>query len=238
MCHPGWCLSEQALALPQRRRVQHRMVTSGVGVAASRFYDLAAPLLVRAVDRGPRLGDVHCCVQPRWYTRPPGMALTSLHKFDYELDWYQERARACLEAGASVLVEAPTSAGKTTVAPNAISLCLQGGGDCRCAYTTPIKALSTQRYVELARKFGAKNVCLMFLCPYDAPAPQRIHRVQEEKEMSDREFAYCSHNNNTAVEETPMVASRRSDAALTLFPLIAHRLTPATAALGRPGGRW
>ena len=73
------------------------MVTSGVGVAASRFYDLAAPLLVRAVDRGPRLGDVHCCVQPRWYTRPPGMALTSLHKFDYELDWYQERARACLE---------------------------------------------------------------------------------------------------------------------------------------------
>jgi len=88
---------------------------------------------------------------------------TALAKFaaglDFELDDFQERACAALERGSGVLVAAPTGAGKTVVAEFAISLALASGT--KAFYTTPIKALSNQKYRDLAARFGAENVGLL-----------------------------------------------------------------------------
>ena len=57
-----------------------------------------------------------------------------------------------LEAGAGVLVAAPTGAGKTIVGECAIHLALAKGQ--KVFYTTPIKALSNQKFAELAARYG------------------------------------------------------------------------------------
>ncbi|WP_427017785.1 DEAD/DEAH box helicase [Pseudarthrobacter sp. P1] len=79
--------------------------------------------------------------------------------FGFELDDFQERACASLEAGRGVLVAAPTGAGKTIVGEFAVYLALAKGR--KAFYTTPIKALSNQKYSELALKYGHENVGLL-----------------------------------------------------------------------------
>ena len=74
-------------------------------------------------------------------------------------DDYQREACAHLEAGSGVLVAAPTGAGKTIVGEFAVFLALQRGQ--KCFYTTPIKALSNQKYADLVRRHGAANVGLL-----------------------------------------------------------------------------
>ena len=68
-------------------------------------------------------------------------------------------ACAHVEAGSGVLVAAPTGAGKTIVGEFAVFLALQTGR--KCFYTTPIKALSNQKYADLVRRHGAgqRRVC-------------------------------------------------------------------------------
>lgn len=73
-------------------------------------------------------------------------------------DPYQLEAIGALDAGESVLVAAPTGAGKTVVAEYAIARTL--AGDDRLFYTTPIKALSNQKYRDFCDRFGAENVGL------------------------------------------------------------------------------
>jgi ATP-dependent RNA helicase HelY len=58
-----------------------------------------------------------------------------------------------------VLVAAPTGAGKTVVGEFAAWLALQRGG--KTFYTTPIKALSNQKYGDFVEKHGASNVGLL-----------------------------------------------------------------------------
>ena len=77
----------------------------------------------------------------------------------FELDRFQREAIAALERGASVLVAAPTGSGKTVVAEEAVERALQAGR--RIFYTTPIKALSNQKYGDLARAHGAHRVGLL-----------------------------------------------------------------------------
>ena len=72
--------------------------------------------------------------------------------FPFELDPFQRQALACVERGESVLVSAHTSAGKTVVAQYAVALSLKRGQ--RVVYTSPIKALSNQKYRELFEAFG------------------------------------------------------------------------------------
>ena len=79
--------------------------------------------------------------------------------FSFELDDFQQQACASLEAGRGVLVAAPTGAGKTIVGEFAVYLALERG--LKAFYTTPIKALSNQKYGELALKYGAGNVGLL-----------------------------------------------------------------------------
>lgn len=59
----------------------------------------------------------------------------------------------------SVFVAAHTSAGKTVVAEYAIALAMRRAT--RCVYTSPIKALSNQKFRDFSLKFGAKNVGLV-----------------------------------------------------------------------------
>ncbi len=77
----------------------------------------------------------------------------------FPLDEFQQQACRALERGSSVLVCAPTGAGKTIVGEFAIQL---GRAQQRkCFYTTPIKALSNQKYTDLVRQHGAANVGLL-----------------------------------------------------------------------------
>jgi ATP-dependent RNA helicase HelY len=78
---------------------------------------------------------------------------------DFELDDFQRKACLSLQQGRGVLVAAPTGAGKTIVGEFAIYLALQRG--LKAFYTTPIKALSNQKYAELADKYGPENVGLL-----------------------------------------------------------------------------
>src|SRR5437588_9593503 len=79
--------------------------------------------------------------------------------YGFELDGFQERALDALDGGRSVLVAAPTGSGKTLVAEYAVAKALAEGG--KAFYTTPIKALSNQKYGDLARRHGAANVGLL-----------------------------------------------------------------------------
>ena len=78
---------------------------------------------------------------------------------DFTLDRFQLDAIAHLDAGASVLVAAPTGSGKTIVAEHAIDRALEAGR--RAFYTAPIKALSNQKYRDLAERIGASRVGLL-----------------------------------------------------------------------------
>ncbi|EXJ58711.1 hypothetical protein A1O7_06140 [Cladophialophora yegresii CBS 114405] len=70
----------------------------------------------------------------------------------FELDPFQQVSIASIERNESVLVSAHTSAGKTVVAEYAIAQCLKNNQ--RVIYTSPIKALSNQKYREFQADFG------------------------------------------------------------------------------------
>ena len=77
----------------------------------------------------------------------------------FPLDEFQEKACKALEAGSGVLVAAPTGAGKTIIGEFAIHLAVNSGQ--KVFYTTPIKALSNQKFAELAAKYGKEKVGLL-----------------------------------------------------------------------------
>ncbi|MDT4900135.1 MAG: ATP-dependent helicase HelY [Pseudonocardiales bacterium] len=79
--------------------------------------------------------------------------------YPFELDPFQTDACEALEDGYSVLVCAPTGAGKTIVGEFAVHLALAAGQ--KCFYTTPIKALSNQKYNDLVDRYGADKVGLL-----------------------------------------------------------------------------
>ena len=78
---------------------------------------------------------------------------------DATLDRFQTQAIDAVTRGMSVLVSAPTGAGKTVVAEAALWDAAAGGG--RAFYTTPIKALSNQKFADLSGLFGEQRVGLL-----------------------------------------------------------------------------
>ena len=82
-----------------------------------------------------------------------------MYKFDFELDDFQKEAVDYINNGKSVVVCAPTGAGKTCIAESAIQKALEE--NTRLFYTTPLKALSNQKFYDFGRKYGAGNVGLL-----------------------------------------------------------------------------
>ena len=82
-----------------------------------------------------------------------------MYEFPFELDDFQKEACKCISEGKSVVVCAPTGAGKTVIAEHAINCALE-----KCEkvfYTTPLKALSNQKYNDFAEKYGHDKVGLL-----------------------------------------------------------------------------
>jgi ATP-dependent RNA helicase HelY len=82
-----------------------------------------------------------------------------LELIDFALDPFQEQACNALAQGKGVLVAAPTGAGKTIVGEFAIHLAIENNQ--KVFYTTPIKALSNQKFAELVARYGADRVGLL-----------------------------------------------------------------------------
>jgi len=80
-------------------------------------------------------------------------------QYSFPLDEFQRQACRSLESGHGVLVAAPTGAGKTVIGEFAVHLALEA--DRKCFYTTPIKALSNQKYHDLVERYGSAQVGLL-----------------------------------------------------------------------------
>ncbi len=82
-----------------------------------------------------------------------------MYNFPFELDDFQKDACKYIDDGKSVVVCAPTGAGKTVIAQHAIHRALENGN--RIFYTTPLKALSNQKYYDFGQKYGTDKVGLL-----------------------------------------------------------------------------
>jgi ATP-dependent RNA helicase DOB1 len=72
--------------------------------------------------------------------------------YPFQLDPFQSVSIACLERNESILVSAHTSAGETAIAEYAIAMSFRDKQ--RVLYTSPLKALSNQKYRELSQEFS------------------------------------------------------------------------------------
>jgi ATP-dependent RNA helicase HelY len=84
---------------------------------------------------------------------------TFTRRYPFPLDPFQIEAIVAILEGSSVIVSAPTGAGKTLVAEFAILDALRAKR--RLAYTTPLKALSNQKYADFCRQFGVAEVGIL-----------------------------------------------------------------------------
>lgn len=95
---------------------------------------------------------IHKCVRPKNYVHKVlTEAVVPARTYKFQLDTFQRKSIECLERSESVLVSAHTSAGKTVIAEYAIALGLRDKQ--RVIYTSPIKALSNQKYRDLHEEF-------------------------------------------------------------------------------------
>src|SRR5579864_5707716 len=88
---------------------------------------------------------------------PELASFRALYEFDF--DDFQVASCDALNAGHGVLVAAPTGSGKTVIGEYAVHLALAQGR--KCFYTTPIKALSNQKYADLVRRYDNRTVGLL-----------------------------------------------------------------------------
>src|SRR5215469_376508 len=79
--------------------------------------------------------------------------------YEFDFDDFQLAACQALDDGHGVLVAAPTGSGKTVVGEFAVHLAMTRGR--KCFYTTPIKALSNQKYGDLVRRYSPAKVGLL-----------------------------------------------------------------------------
>src|SRR5947208_3846253 len=79
--------------------------------------------------------------------------------YPFPLDEFQRTAIEALHGGESVLVAAPTGSGKTVVAEFALERALSHHR--KAFYTTPLKALSNQKFGDFVARYGAARVGLL-----------------------------------------------------------------------------
>lgn len=80
-------------------------------------------------------------------------------EFEFKLDDFQVEATDYITGGKSVVLCAPTGAGKTVLAEHAIHLAIKSNK--KVFYTTPLKALSNQKFNDFAAKYGQERVGLL-----------------------------------------------------------------------------
>lgn len=125
---------------------QSREVAASAGLQAQK--DDKAVVLSHQVRHQVSLPPDYDYVPISQHKRPEKPA----REWPFTLDPFQEVSIASIERNESVLVSAHTSAGKTVVAEYAIAQCLKNNQ--RVIYTSPIKALSNQKYREFNAEFG------------------------------------------------------------------------------------
>src|SRR5680860_486105 len=101
--------------------------------------------------------DEHASTYAKLKVHPVTAEFAKLYSFP--LDDFQVRACQEIEEGRGVLVAAPTGSGKTIVGEFAVHMALETGR--KCFYTTPIKALSNQKYNDLVARYGPAKVGLL-----------------------------------------------------------------------------
>lgn len=84
---------------------------------------------------------------------------TFLQQLNFDLDPFQKEAIEVISQGHSVVVCAPTGSGKTIIAEYAALKAIERG--CKLFYTTPLKALSNQKFFDFRRQYGEQNVGLL-----------------------------------------------------------------------------
>lgn len=125
---------------------QEREVAASAGLQATK--DTAAVVLSHQVRHQVAIPPGYPYV-PISQHKPPE---TPARTWPFTLDPFQQVSVASIQREESVLVSAHTSAGKTVVAEYAIAQSLKNNQ--RVIYTSPIKALSNQKYREFAAEFG------------------------------------------------------------------------------------
>lgn len=125
---------------------QSREVAASAGLQASK--DSGAVVLSHQVRHQVALPPDYDYVPISKHQAPE----TPARSYPFKLDPFQQVSIASIERNESVLVSAHTSAGKTVVAEYAIAQCLKNNQ--RVIYTSPIKALSNQKYREFNAEFG------------------------------------------------------------------------------------
>jgi ATP-dependent RNA helicase DOB1 len=125
---------------------QSREIAAAAGLQAQK--DGQAVVLSHQVRHQVALPPDYDYVPINEHTAPAEPAKT----WPFTLDPFQKVSIASIERNESVLVSAHTSAGKTVVAEYAIAQCLKNNQ--RVIYTSPIKALSNQKYREFMAEFG------------------------------------------------------------------------------------
>lgn len=90
---------------------------------------------------------------------PPSALTQFLSDLPFRPDSFQSEALDAVQSGSSVVVTAPTGSGKTLVADGSIVITIANGQ--RAFYTTPIKALSNQKFNDLVREHGSQKVGLL-----------------------------------------------------------------------------
>nr|XP_027201334.1 uncharacterized helicase C17H9.02-like [Dermatophagoides pteronyssinus] len=96
----------------------------------------------------------HYRVQPRNYVAPAPRSKSACITFSYKLDEFQRIACECVDKLENVLVSAHTSAGKSTVALYAIQAAVDDNA--KVVYTSPIKALSNQKFRDISEAYPDK----------------------------------------------------------------------------------
>lgn len=132
--------SELAASLAQKEAVDVRVITDPAARAA-------------AIDSQPGL-ETHWAITRRMTAAELNAAeagRTPALRFPFQLDAFQREAVHHIHEGENVFVAAHTSAGKTVCAEYAIAHC--AAHNTRCVYTSPIKALSNQKFRDFQAKF-------------------------------------------------------------------------------------
>eukprot|EP00735_Rhodelphis_limneticus_P006616 TRINITY_DN19045_c0_g1::TRINITY_DN19045_c0_g1_i1::g.13825::m.13825 TRINITY_DN19045_c0_g1::TRINITY_DN19045_c0_g1_i1::g.13825 ORF type:complete len:1043 (-),score=298.02,sp/P42285/SK2L2_HUMAN/58.93/0.0,rRNA_proc-arch/PF13234.1/2.4e-84,DSHCT/PF08148.7/1e-61,DEAD/PF00270.24/1.3e-20,DEAD/PF00270.24/2e+03,Helicase_C/PF00271.26/4.9e-07,MutS_III/PF05192.13/5.7,MutS_III/PF05192.13/2.3,DUF615/PF04751.9/0.12,Prp19/PF08606.6/12,Prp19/PF08606.6/40,DBC1/PF14443.1/0.25 TRINITY_DN19045_c0_g1_i1:103-3180(-) len=128
--------------------------SSGTLMSKGTPFSIDVPISVHSAASLHSACTHQCSFPPGWAvnTEPLTYPTKPAREYKFELDAFQRESVMSLERGESVLVSAHTSAGKTVIAEYAISMSLRDHQ--RVIYTSPIKALSNQKYREFYDEFS------------------------------------------------------------------------------------